>query len=861
MLLKPTIAITPEADPARDQAQLFAHGLDHVRRLSRRSWTDHNLHDPGITTLELLAYALTDLAYRASFPLEDLLATATGNEETMAGQFAGARCILPGRPVTTDDYRKLLIDLPDIRNAWLQPEPLRYYADLAQGSLSATPTGVPGEQPVDVRGLFSVLVEYMDTVTTAAERAAVDRRVLATLNANRALGDDFVGVSAVETQLFSLCAEIDLAGDAEADTVAAQIAFQVDRFLAPPVANYRLAEMLERNHPDGTPYTAPEIFEGPLLANGFIDDAELAAAGLRSEVRLSDVISVIMDIPGVLAIRDIVVNVLDAAGKAVEPADKWRLPVPAGHQPRLSSVHGRLLFYKRNVPIPASPARVAERLAALREGERRKLETPIADDLPMPLGRWRDTAAYQSFQLDFPALYGLSESGLPPGATPLRAALALQFKAYLLFFDQIMANYLAQLAQVRDLFSRRPELGRTYFSQLVDKCPNKQKIYDETFNACELAKIVEVPGEGWMRRNRFLDHLLARYAEEFNDYVQVMQSRFGLSPEQAAAAKCAFLEDYPRLGGERGLAYDSSRQDAAGLWNSDNVSGFERRIARLLDIGDIRRRNLSDIPYDMYAEIDATPGDEFRFRILHPDGEHVLLSSSTHYVTREDARREMEQAIRLAQQPEAYDRREARDGRLYFNIVDPEGEVIARRIEYFTDAAAMEAAIAELIAYLRNNFSGEGLYLIEHILLRPDQSGDPFMPICQDSACAGCSDADPYSYRVSVVLPAYVGRFADMAFRRFVEETLRQEMPAHLLPRICWVNSDDMAAIELAYREWLAVRSGSATPGRAAKLGALIEALTRAKNIYPSSGLHECSAVAEPFLLGRTALGSAGRQP
>jgi len=29
-------------------------------------WTTHNTHDPGITVLELLAYALTDLQYRSS---------------------------------------------------------------------------------------------------------------------------------------------------------------------------------------------------------------------------------------------------------------------------------------------------------------------------------------------------------------------------------------------------------------------------------------------------------------------------------------------------------------------------------------------------------------------------------------------------------------------------------------------------------------------------------------------------------------------------------------------------------------------------------------------------------------------------
>ena len=119
--------------------------------------------------------------------------------------------------------------------------------------------------------------------------------------------------------------EIDLQPDADADRVAADIAFAVDRFLAPPVLNYTLDEMRARHRADGSLWSIPEIFEGPKLVNGFIDDEELAAAGLRSEVRLSDVISVIMDIPGVVAIRDILLNTLDSTGKAIEPVDKWRL--------------------------------------------------------------------------------------------------------------------------------------------------------------------------------------------------------------------------------------------------------------------------------------------------------------------------------------------------------------------------------------------------------------------------------------------------------------------------------------------------------------------------------------------------------
>ena len=43
---------------------------------------------------------------------------------------------------------------------------------------------------------------------------------------------------------------------------------------------------------------------------------------------------------------------------------------------------------------------------------------------------------------------------------------------------------------------------------------------------------------------------------------------------------------------------------------------------------------------------------------------------------------------------------------------------------------------------------------------------------------------------------------------------------------------------------------------------ALIDALTHAKNVYPSSGLHPCGQLEPPpFVLGRTALGSADQTP
>ena len=48
-------------------------GIKVIQRIGNKIWTDYNAHDPGVTILEILAYAITDLGYRLSLPIEDLL--------------------------------------------------------------------------------------------------------------------------------------------------------------------------------------------------------------------------------------------------------------------------------------------------------------------------------------------------------------------------------------------------------------------------------------------------------------------------------------------------------------------------------------------------------------------------------------------------------------------------------------------------------------------------------------------------------------------------------------------------------------------------------------------------------------------
>jgi hypothetical protein len=57
---------------AQDYNALRSLGIQLLGELGTDVWTDFNVHDPGITMLEIITYAITDLGYRTAFPMEDI---------------------------------------------------------------------------------------------------------------------------------------------------------------------------------------------------------------------------------------------------------------------------------------------------------------------------------------------------------------------------------------------------------------------------------------------------------------------------------------------------------------------------------------------------------------------------------------------------------------------------------------------------------------------------------------------------------------------------------------------------------------------------------------------------------------------
>ena len=86
------------------------------------------------------------------------------------------------------------------------------------------------------------------------------------------------------------------------------------------------------------------------------------------------------------------------------------------------------------------------------------------------------------------------------------------------------------------------------------------------------------------RRNRFLDHLLARFGEQFNEYAMLLTNLEGVRTAQNGIIddKVAFLLAYPAISHDRGKAFNRTVAPCAPA----NAAGLKRRVSLLLGYPD-----------------------------------------------------------------------------------------------------------------------------------------------------------------------------------------------------------------------------------------------------------------------------------
>ena len=249
-----------------------------------------------------------------------------------------------------------------------------------------------------------------------------------------------------------------------------------------------------------------------------------------------------------------------------------------------------------------------------------------------------------------------------------------------------------------------------------------------------------------------------------------------------------------------------------------------------------------------------------------------MSSATKHYKNLEQLHQELMLVKRYAQNPDNFVFKQTipknpdKEPQWYFNLInpqaDPESEayIIARRIATFKSEENAVKASKAVLKFIKTLKGNEGMYLIEHILLRPDvekaaANTETFLPVCAE-ACdsSNCEPLDPYSFRVSIVLPGWTERFSNIDFRRFTEDLIRRELPSHIVAKICWIGyqknytdkdgnapeENEMVFLEEAYKAWLLSRTNQEQMQDEEALTNLNKAISSLHTIYHQGRLHRC---------------------
>lgn len=806
----------PPGNIGLNYSALKEESITTIQALSGDIWTDYNEHDPGVTILEQLCYALTELSYRAGFSVRDLLTHETNNEIDPHKQALYLPPeILPCKPVTTNDYRKLILDqVKGVGNVWL----------------------MPAEKTPNLRGLYRIALyvpDYEECVCNGNNVAAtVSQQVANVYNQHRDVCEDLAEVFLLMPVPTRVEASVTIIRSVSPDILLAHIFFQLGLLLAPEVERTALQKAIDAGA------TTEMIFNGPLLWNGLINDERLRDK--PAAISLNDIRNCILMVEGVINVSD--VNVISPASPNHSEQKTWsgndNIPIPPGGFLELDTgFSGRrqdfsISLIVDNVPVVVDAPRVSRELEKRWKTFRRlyNLAPEYAHHFALPHGTYHDVKQYYSIQNQFPNLYGINQYGVVNHTHSVQPAQAKQLKGYLLVFDQILANYFAQLGHIKDLYSLDRTLKHTYFYQYLDhSVPDVEPLLkkDGTRNSYHngLPRIIRSEDNFGERRNRFLDVALAIYGQTL-EQIGVSTDEGNHNPRDSRRlinAKITWLQHLVAGTSNRGQAFNY-----AGRASSENISGMEIKIRIQLDMGVEDRTPLSQLSSELGIEIvehneQASIGKKLDSYSDYLESQFSSLTgiNSSRFDDQEPAHDESEklagkisapitpllQGQRLSEDflHAAADTEQFRIGTY---IGQQKVALICRSqaddgwhsIESYRDIEQAESAANSLTSTLQKlQRSSRQIYLVEHILLRFSLYD---REVQNNENTNLVRDNFDYSFILSAVVSATSEQRGSSAYQQTVRDIIQQNTPTHVLLNVYFVSAHALSQFERIYWAW-----------------------------------------------------------
>lgn len=828
-----------------DFNQLKAQALAFIQTHGGSKWTNFNASDAGVTILDQVCYALTELGYCTHFSIEDLLTNADGTIG-FADQFYAPEEILTTAPVTIDDYRKLIC----ARFGYV----LNVY-------MRSTTVFLPNSGTI-----YQV---YLKLQPNSGDPEQQCKEVFYFLNQHRNLTTFFHYPLPLSIKNVMLCGTIEIETATEVTSVLNALNVAARELIFPPVTitPKKEAEAIEGED---------ELYDGPFLKEGFVLDENLADK--LNAVSSYQLIRAIANVEGISQIVSLKFGRLTEQRQTATCGETELL-----YMDWLTSfINGDLIFVSngQTVSLPVdfvynnTPADLTLQYAPIEKTSKARFS-----------GTFRDVNNYYSIQNTFPAVYGIGEANAGVKKTTLEQAQTNQLIGYLSLFDQVLANQFTQLANIDQLFSFKNAgianpsaydvykakqnklaipvseypvpfqvFSPTYFYQTLYDTPNIRpvlkgyetfdystelqtkdqqqetswkKYKNDPYNAYQkgLLNLIANDTVNWERRKALLDHLLARHGESparLSTYLKYAQFTGNLKQDELIF-KSLFLQNLGQLSYHQAQSYDlytsakimaspdngliplsnraTTNWSTDAIFNSDrvdeaekvhstdfiNFAGIELKTRLLFGLRPLYTEFINETTATENAEKHALQAQQLRWFNSQRQGfiliENGALCTTTIYTVNFKLNNESWQI----------------STEVPYNEMTPLVDWIVNHQQTF------EKATNEVtISFMSQLFTAEKADELDNDTDRSafgyTEDGVKFSFYVEDSNLTDV-DAD-FEEDVLFIFPSYVPRFQSVQFQQLMTLYFQENLPFHVMSNVIYADEQALESFIPVYTAW-----------------------------------------------------------